>query len=89
MPGIGARTARLLYDSLGVKDLASLRAAISEHKVQALPGLGKKREELMAKGLDEIEKYAGRINLGLVLPLLDSLVLTLSELGIRRHGGAL
>jgi DNA polymerase (family 10) len=83
VPGIGARTARLLYDSLGVKDLASLRAAISEHKVQALPGLGKKREELMAKGLDEIEKYAGRINLGLVLPLLDSLVLTLSELGIR------
>lgn len=87
VPGIGAKTARLLHDSLGVKNLDDLKAALAEHKVQALPGLGKKREELMAKGLAEIEKYAGRASLGLVLPVMEDLLAALAEAGVRAEAG--
>lgn len=83
VPGIGAKTARLLHDSLGIKNLQDLKAALAEHKVRSIPGLGTKREDIMAKGLAEIERYAGRINLGLALPFVGSLVSVLREVGAR------
>ncbi len=69
VPGIGPKTARLLFDSLGVESLDSLEVALENHEVQKLPGLGKKREELIAAGLREIRKYTGRLHLGMALPV--------------------
>ena len=82
VPGVGPKTARLLHDALGVAGLSDLKKALAEHRVQRLPGLGRKREELMQKGLGEIEKYAGRLSLGIALPVLENLTATLSNLGI-------
>ncbi|MGI6627244.1 MAG: helix-hairpin-helix domain-containing protein [Bacillota bacterium] len=69
VPGIGPKTAKALYDSLGVCDLDTLEEAIEGHLIQKVPGLGARREELMAQGLKEIRKYAGRVTLGLALPV--------------------
>jgi DNA polymerase (family 10) len=73
VPGIGPKTARLLHESLGVTGLDGLKKALQEHRVRDLPGLGARREELMQKGLCEIEKYVGRVSLGLALPVLEGL----------------
>jgi DNA polymerase (family 10) len=83
VPGIGPKTARLLHESLGVAGLQDLKVALQEHRVQSLPGLGKKREELMEKGLREIEKYSGRLSIGIALPVLENLVGALSLHGVR------
>jgi DNA polymerase (family 10) len=82
VPGIGPKTARLLHESLGVTGLPALKAALQEHRVQGLPGLGKKREELMERGLREIEKYAGRLSIGVALPVLENLTRALSLHGV-------
>lgn len=82
VPGIGAKTVRLLHDSLGVSDLAGLKQALLLHKVRDLPGMGVKREELMQKGLHEIERYSGRVSLGLALPVLEGLAEAFAAQGI-------
>ena len=82
VPGIGAKTARLLHESLGIASLDDLEKALQEHRVQSLPGLGRKREELMERGLREIRKYAGRLGIGIALPLLEDLVTTFVSLGL-------
>lgn len=74
VPGIGPRTARLLFDSLGVETLDDLEKALDNHEVQKLPGLGKKREELIAAGLREIRRYTGRLSLGMALPVAGDVV---------------
>ena len=82
VPGIGPKTARLLHESLGVASLEDLEGALREHRVQSLPGLGRKREELMERGLREIRKYAGRLNIGTALPLLEDLAASLGSTGL-------
>ena len=82
VPGIGPKTARLLHSSLGVAGLPDLRKALAEHRVQGLSGMGRKREELMQKGLTEIERYAGRLSLGIALPVLEDLVEALASSGL-------
>lgn len=82
VPGIGPKIARLLHSELGVSGLDDLDRALSEHQVQGLPGVGRKREDLMRKGLNEIKKYAGRLSIGVALPVMEDLVATLSDMGV-------
>jgi DNA polymerase (family 10) len=42
IPGLGARTVKVLYQEHGVKDLADLRTALENGTLQNVPGLGKK-----------------------------------------------
>src|SRR5436190_11951921 len=44
VPGVGAKTARRLYDELGVSNLDELRAAAEAEKIRGLKGLGPKVE---------------------------------------------
>jgi len=83
VPGVGPKTARLLHESLGVTGLSTLRDALDQRRVRDLPGLGAKREEFMHRGLREIEKYLGRISLGLALPVLEGLIEAFDLQGIR------
>lgn len=82
VPGIGPKTARLLYNSLGVAGLDDLDVALKAHKVRNLPGIGRKREELMAEGLLEIRRYAGRVSIGVAYPVVESIVDSLGAKGI-------
>src|SRR5579863_10410688 len=45
IPGLGPRKVKLLYDSLGVRDLAGLRQALAAGQVASLPGMGAKTVE--------------------------------------------
>ncbi len=79
VPGIGPKTARILHESLGVSGLEDLQVALEAHQVQALPGIGKKRQDEMAVGLREIRKYAGRTSLGVALPVAHDLLASLAS----------
>lgn len=83
VPGIGPKTARTLYRSLGICDLDTLEAAVDNHLIQKVPGLGAKREEVIGQGLREIKKYAGRVTLGLALPVARHLLDTFAGCGIQ------
>ncbi|HEU4448768.1 MAG TPA: DNA polymerase/3'-5' exonuclease PolX [Gaiellaceae bacterium] len=51
VPGLGPKTARKLWEELGVDSLAGLRAAAEGERLRELPGLGAKTEERVLKAL--------------------------------------
>ena len=54
VPGLGAKTARRLYDELGVTDLESLRSAAEQGRIRELKGLGVKVEENVLSSLETL-----------------------------------
>ena len=45
IPGLGAKTIKLLYQEAGIDSLLSLRTAIDEGKLKGIKGIGKKTIE--------------------------------------------
>jgi len=80
--GVGPKTAKLLYETLGVRSLADLEAAARDGKVRTVKGLGEKIEEKILRGLAETRGVEGRMLLGLALPLAESLIAQLQETGL-------
>ncbi|MEW5826396.1 MAG: DNA polymerase/3'-5' exonuclease PolX [Candidatus Bipolaricaulota bacterium] len=80
--GVGPKTAKLLYEALGVRSLADLEIAAREGKVRTVKGLGEKTEQKILRGLVEARGVEGRILLGLALPLAERLIETLKATGL-------
>jgi len=67
VPGIGAKTARLLAEALGVHDLESLQRALESPRVLELPGFGEQRRQRLLHLIDLVKKSRMRRPLGSVL----------------------
>ena len=76
VPSLGAKTARRLYDELGVSSLDDLRAAAEQGRIRELRGLGPKVEENVLAALGKLDDGAAaeRLLLSQVLPLAEQLV---------------
>lgn len=72
--GVGPKTARLLYDKLGVRNLIDLDRAARAGAIRGVKGLGVKTEEKILRGLVETRGAEGRMLLGQALPLADELI---------------
>jgi DNA polymerase (family 10) len=75
VPGVGAKTARRLYDELGVSNLEDLRAAAEQERIRQLKGLGPKVEENVLASLGKLadRRPAERLLLSQVLPVAERL----------------
>src|SRR3954447_24553661 len=73
VPGVGAKTARRLYDELGVSNLDELRAAAEAQKIRGLKGLGPKVEENVIAALGKLKDSgpAERLRLSQGLPVVE------------------
>jgi len=82
IPGVGAKTAKLLFDRLGVASLEDLRVAAEKERIQEVKGLGPKFEQSVLAALDRLgeEGAPGRLLLSAVLPVAAELAEAL-----RRH----
>ncbi len=67
VPGVGPKTARLLWERLGVDSLAKLEAALTSGQVRGLPGFGEKKRQHLLENLALAEAAAQRRPLGAVL----------------------
>ena len=78
VPGLGPKTARRLWQELGVATLDDLREAAESEKLRELSGLGPKTEERVLAALAELAAATatdtGRALLGKVLPVVRGLV---------------
>ncbi|MEE9299283.1 MAG: DNA polymerase/3'-5' exonuclease PolX [Acidimicrobiia bacterium] len=54
IPGVGPKTAVLLRDELGVHSVDDLKAALKREELRALPGMGAKTEENIARSLERL-----------------------------------
>src|SRR5919197_5740317 len=55
VPGLGAKTARRLFDELGVASLEDLREAAESQQIRGLRGLGAKAEENILAALERMK----------------------------------
>ncbi len=56
IPGVGAKTVQLLYRSLNITSLDELVVAAREQRLRQLPGIGKKTEEAILKGIEWVRR---------------------------------
>jgi len=73
VPGVGAKTARRLYDELGVSSLDDLRAAAEAQRIREIKGLGPKVEENVLASLGKLGDRGPteRLLLSEVLPVAE------------------
>lgn len=74
VPGLGAKTAQLLYTRLGIAGLDQLELAAREERLRDLPGLGARKEAQILDSLRKLKAWAGQALLGAVQPMADALV---------------
>jgi DNA polymerase (family 10) len=72
--GVGPKTARLLYDRVGVDSVEKLEALAREHKLAGLPGIQAKTEENILKGIAVWRSGRERMPLGSVLVLAEAIL---------------
>jgi DNA polymerase (family 10) len=86
VPGVGPKTARLLWEELQVASLEDLKEAAEEEKIRHVKGLGPKAEENVLASLERLGdpgEGPGRLLLSTVRPIAEDLAAALRE-----HPGA-
>lgn len=79
IPGLGHKTARLIYEHLSIDNLNDLLAAARDRRIRTIPGLGSKTEYNIIKGMDLLQQSGGKVTLGLALPVAEQLKSFLAE----------
>ena len=81
LPGLGPKTARKIWQELGVTTLADLKAAATAERLRILPGIGAKLEERIVKELSGRPKAPQEVRplLGQGLPAVQAVVAVLRE----------
>lgn len=79
VPGVGAKTASVIFRHLGISNLGELEKAAREKRLRTVPGLGPKKEMSILHGLETMQQRGGRTIAGLARPLAESLVGVLSQ----------
>jgi DNA polymerase (family 10) len=74
IPDVGPKTAKLLWEQLGVQSVAEVEAAARSGKLRALPGLGAKSEAKILAGIEALNRRSDRIPLGTAWPVATELL---------------
>ncbi|NQT20543.1 MAG: DNA polymerase/3'-5' exonuclease PolX, partial [Planctomycetes bacterium] len=72
--GMGPKTLKLIHDRLGINSIDELEAAAKDGKLNDLPGLGAGKTENILRGIALAKASAGRVRLGMALPLVESII---------------
>ena len=77
---VGPRKAKLFYEELGIDNVDKLEEAAREHKLENLPGMGKKAEENILRGIELYNRKEKRALLGVALPIAKEIIDCLKSL---------
>ena len=77
---VGPKTAKLLYEELGVDNIKKLEKAVKQHRIKDLPGMGEKSEDNILRGIELYKRRKERVLLGTALPLAEEIVESLRQL---------
>jgi len=82
VPGLGAKTAKRLFDELGIASLEELKEAAEGERIRDVKGLGPKVEENVLASLERLGEPGqgpGRLLLSAVRPIAEELAAALRE----------
>lgn len=74
VPGVGPKTAALVWRELGVASLEDLERAARDGRLAALRGLGPKRAEIVLSGIESVRSWGGRTPIAHAKPLAEVIV---------------
>lgn len=74
IPGLGHKTAKIIYENLGIDNIEDLLKAVEDKQIRELPGLGSKSEYNIKKGIELLKESYGRANLGVALPMAEEFI---------------
>lgn len=81
VPGMGPKTVALVYGKMEIDSLDKLLAAARDGKLDALPGMGKKKVENILHGIELVETAGRRMLLGEAMPIVREIVAALERSG--------
>ena len=79
LPGVGPKTAKLLYERLGIDSVERLEAACRSGTILEVPGIRQKSSENILRGIETWRLGQARMPLGKALAVADALVRALRE----------
>ncbi|MCA8999061.1 MAG: DNA polymerase/3'-5' exonuclease PolX [Planctomycetaceae bacterium] len=85
LPGVGPKKARVLYDELSIQSVDDLKAAAQAGKVAELKGFGKKTEQSILAGLEELAEEETRFLISTARESADAIVESLQQLEEVKH----
>ncbi len=80
VPDMGPKKVKLVWEALGVTDLAGLEAAARSGRLRDLPGMGEKSEARILAGLQTRTRRSDRLPLGAALPIAEAIAADLRAL---------
>jgi len=80
VPGVGPKTAKLLYEKLDIQDIVMLERMAASGKIRELPGMGEKTEENILRGIELFKKGRDRLDLKIATDVADSFITQLKKL---------
>ncbi|MDP2911455.1 MAG: DNA polymerase/3'-5' exonuclease PolX [Candidatus Omnitrophota bacterium] len=80
VPGIGPKTAKVLYEKLDIQDIVMLERMAHAGKIKELPGMGEKTEENILAGIDIVKKTRERLDLKTAMDIAKSFVSELEKI---------
>ena len=80
VPGVGPKTAKLLYEKQKITSVAQLEKLAKAGKLRGLPGIRAKTEQNIIKGIEVVKTGQERMTLGKALPLARELARALEHL---------
>ncbi len=80
VPGIGPKTAKLVYDKFKVRSIAHLEELVKAGKLRMLPGFQQKKEQNILRGIQLLKAGQERMTLGVARALADQVLRSLKGL---------
>lgn len=74
IPGVGPKTAKLLFEEKGIDSIEKLEAASRAGQLRSLPGIKAKTEQNILRGIEMLKRASGRMPLGQALPLAEEII---------------
>lgn len=74
IPGVGPKTAKLLFEQLGVATVEDLRRTAEDGRLLKVRGMGPKKAENILHGIGLVDETKGRMLLGLADPMAQEVV---------------
>ena len=79
VPGLGPKTVKLVYETLGVKTLEDLRAAAQAGRLRTVKGLSEKTEQAILEGIAGLAARQDRLLLGQAQRIVEQLIAELRD----------
>lgn len=82
VPGVGPKMAQTFYDKLKIKNIAELEKAAKKGKIRKLENFGKKSEENILKGIEQLKKHTkekNRMLLSFAEPIAQEIIKKLKK----------